>query len=153
MSSANMSRLVLGHYSDQQKILRAIAFVIVILLGSYAIVKGAQSMKVFYKMTVDLGTGAVGLNTWFEFFTKDAPLLTIALICLAAGNAYRGGGILMSCVLTSALIIGMVFAIFGNPPVIMNVADIAYFAAPIYGILGWFLGYSMRILQSQYTKN
>lgn len=149
-SSHELRTVLLGRWDDQRRIGTLLGSVVLLLLAGYAIVNGARLMPVYIERTIELRQRSV--QYFLEMYLVREPLVVVFLLGAAAANAVRGGNVVTSGALPTALLLGIGFAVFGFPPKLLNVFYQAVPAGILLGLLGWLLGAgAVRIRHSRHS--
>jgi xanthosine utilization system XapX-like protein len=130
--------VLFGRWNDQRRIATLLGSIVLLLLAGYAIASGARILPTYLERTVGLRQRSI--QYFLEIYLVRAPLVVVFLLGVAAVNAVRGGGVVTSGGLPTALLLGMGFAVFGFPPKLLNVFYQAIPAGILLGVLGWLLG-------------
>lgn len=149
-SSNELSTVLVGRWNDQRKIVSLLGSVVLQFLIGHSIVNGAQLMTVYLERTVGLRQRSV--QYFLELYLLRAPLVIVFLLGVATANAIRGGNVVTSGALPTALLLGMAFATFGFPPMLRNVFYQAVPAGILLGVLGWLVGIgTLRIHRARHS--
>ncbi|WP_157971740.1 hypothetical protein [Halorussus litoreus] len=137
-SSDDLRMVVSGQWTDQRRIGALLGSFVVLLFTGYVVVTGAELMTVYLERTV--GRPRSGIVFFLELYLVRAPLVVVFLLGIGAGNAVRGGDVVTSSALPTAILLGMAFATFGFPPLLLNVFYQGVPAGILLGALGWSVG-------------
>lgn len=146
--------VVVGNRNGREDLAELAGGAFFLFFGGYAVVRGVQMMTAYLDRVIGQPDG--GVLFFLELYLFDAPLVLLFLLGVAIANATRegriltrGGVLLVSCALPTALLLGMGFAEFGFPPKLRNVFYQAIPAGIAVGALGWLLGVgAMRVRHS-----
>lgn len=143
MASTDEPPLLFGDRGTARGMARSLTSIVLVLLSGYAVLRGRDAMMAFLDVTIDLGVSSTDLLL-LEILVTQAPLFTVLLVSLAAVRSYRNGGLIVSSLLPTALLLGMGFAIFGFPPKLRNVVEPSVPIGLVLGVAGWLLGRASR---------
>lgn len=137
-SSNGLQAVLFGRWNDQRRIGTLLGSVVLLLFTGYAVVAGAELMTVYLERTI--GRPRSGILFFLELYLVRAPLVVVFLLGIGAGNAVRGGDVVTSSALPTAILLGMAFATFGFPPLLLNVFYQGVPAGILLGAVGWLAG-------------
>lgn len=137
-SSDDLRTALLGRWDDRRRIATLLGSGVVLLVAGYAIVNGARLMPTYIERTIGLRERSI--QFFLELYLVRAPLAVLFLLGVATANAVRGGNVVTSAALPTALLLGMGFAVFGFPPKLLNVFYQAIPAGILLGVIGWLMG-------------
>lgn len=137
-SSNGLRAVLFGRWNDRRRLGTLLGSVVLLLVTGYVVVTGAELMTAYFERTI--GRPRSGIPFFLELSLGRAPLVVVFLLGLGAGNAIRGGDVVTSSALPTAILLGMAFATFGFPPLLLNVFYQGVPAGILLGALGWLAG-------------